>query len=96
MAIIVEEQKRGFNWFGTIVFLFVFLLILAGSYYLFFTAVPGIELVAPTLLQTNSQIANLQFDPGTVINHATLKNLKIIAGPPPVGTLGRPNPLIGF
>lgn len=96
MAIIVEENKKGFNWLAIVVFIFLLAVIFGGAYLLFFAPTPGIEVVAPTLLKTTAEISQIRFDASAVINHPSLKTLRQFGGLPTVGQLGRPNPLISF
>lgn len=96
MAILIEQDRKGFNWFGFLVFIFLLSVIVGGSYYLFFSPTPGIEFVAPTRLKTSSSIAQLNFDPSEVINHPHLKKLRKYGSPQSLGSVGRPNPLITY
>lgn len=96
MAIELEKQQRNINWFGIIVFIFLLSVIIGLVYFLFFTETPGIEVVAPSILQKTEKIADIQFDPSEVISHPVLKNLRQYGAMPGVGQLGRPNPFIRF
>jgi hypothetical protein len=96
MAIIVKERKKGVNWFSLVVTAFFLIVIIGGGYLLFFTTTPGIEVVAPSVLRSTSEIAGIQLDSSSVLNHPKLKGLKQYGGLPSVGSVGRPNPLIGF
>lgn len=96
MAIVLKEQKRGVNWFAAIVFIFFFAVVIGGGYYLFFAETPGIEIVAPSVLQSTAEIADVQFDPSQVINHQTLKELRQFGSPSGIGVLGKSNPFISF
>jgi len=97
MAIELKEQKRkGVNWFSILVFAFFFIVVIVGGYFLFFAETPGIEIVAPSVLRSTSEIAEVDFDPSQVISHPGLKSLRQYGGLPTVGRLGRPNPLLGF
>ena len=96
MAIVVKERKNGVNWFSLIVTIFFLVVILGGGYLLFFTEIPGIEVVAPSVLRSTSEIAGVKLDPSGVVNHPTLKGLRQYGGLPSVGNVGRLNPLLGF
>ena len=96
MAIVLEERKKGVNWFVILVFLFLFVVVIAGGYFLFFASTPGIEIVAPSILRSTSNIAEIELDPSQVISHPTLKRLRQYGGLPSVGSLGRTNPLLSF
>ena len=96
MAIELKEQKKGFNWFAVVVFVFLAVVIVGGGYLLFFTETPAIEIVAPSTLRETAKIAEVEFDPSVVVSHPVLKTLRQYGSRPGVGQLGRPNPLIGF
>ncbi|MFH1759083.1 MAG: hypothetical protein ABH822_00800 [Patescibacteria group bacterium] len=96
MAIVIKERNRGVNWFVFLVFIILFAIVIGGGYYLFFAPTPGIEVVSPSVLQSTSEIAEVQFDPSVVISHPQLKNLRQIGGLPTVGDLGRENPLLAY
>lgn len=92
MAIVIEQNKKRFSWFGFFITLFFFGVIFAGGYYLFFAPTPGIEILAPLPLQSAAELARLTFDPASVVNSREFKRLKIYTGVPSTGVLGRSNP----
>jgi len=96
MAIVLEQQKRGTNWFAIIVFVFFLIVIVGGGYYLFFAPVPGIEIIAPLALETAAELSQLQLDPTALINNPVLKNLRQYGSLPGTGALGRENPFVSF
>ncbi|MBM3281593.1 MAG: hypothetical protein FJY91_02515 [Candidatus Harrisonbacteria bacterium] len=96
MAIIIENRKSNFNFFTFLFFIFLFFVVIGGAYYLFFAPTPGIEIVAPSSLQSSEEIADVKFDPGSVIGDPVLKNLRQFGAPPEPGDLGRSNPFSSF
>lgn len=96
MAIVLEEQKKGISWFAISVFIFLFLVVFGGGYYLFFAPTPGIEFIAPSSLRSVSEIAEVEFNPADVVSNPILGTLQLNGGLPTTGSLGRPNPLLGF
>jgi len=96
MAIELRERKSNISWFGLFAFLFLLIVVVGGAYFLFFTATPGVEVIAPSVLKSTSELAEVEFDPSEVINHPRLKGLKQFGGLPTIGSTGRLNPLIGF
>ncbi len=96
MAIIIEQNKKKISWFGIFTTLFFVVLILGGGYFLFFAPIPGIEVVAPSGLESAVDLAKITFDPSGVVNSRQFKSLKIYTGLPSVGGLGRSNPFQPF
>ena len=92
MAIIIEQNKKKISWFGILATLFFVFLILFGGYFLFFAPTPGIEIVAPSRLESAVNLSKITFDPSSVVNSRQFKVLKIYTGLPSVGNLGRANP----
>ena len=96
MAIVIEQKKKSVNWFSVLTSVFFLLLILIGGYYLFFAPTPGIEIVAPSALQSAVDLSQITFDPSSVVNSRQFKSLKIYTGLPGTGVLGRGNPFQPF
>ncbi len=95
MALIMQqEERRGSNWFAVFVFFFLFAVILGGGYFLFFSATPGIEIIAPTSLQKTEAISQATIDSSRVINNPVLKTFREYGTVPSIGTIGRSNPFI--
>ena len=96
MAIILKERKKSVNWFAILVFIFLFFVVIGGGWFLFFAETPGIEIVAPSILEDTSNLSEIQFNPIEVVSHPALKSLRQYGTLPGVGQLGRTNPLISF
>jgi hypothetical protein len=96
MAIVIENRKSNFNFFSFLFFIFLFVVVIGGAYYLFFAPTPGIEIVAPSSLESSEKIADVKFDPSSVIGNPALKNLRQYSAPPEPGDLGRNNPFASF
>jgi len=93
MAILVESEKKSSNWVVTISILVVFVVILAGVYYVFFQTPTLIEVVTPRPLQGLSGLAQVSgFKPEEVVNSAAFKSLRSYAEDIVAPTLGRDNP----
>ncbi len=60
MAIVIEKEKRGMNWFAILIILVSAVVIGAAAYYLFFTETPLIEKVIPYQIQVSSQLSQIQ------------------------------------
>ena len=97
MAIIVEENKKGLNYyavFGWIVFIGI---LAAASYYIFFAAPHLIAIPSTGSLSTIAPIATVNLDPQTVVNSAEFQALtSTIPAPNPLSpaSVGRPNPFV--
>lgn len=96
MAIVIEQNKKKFSWYGVLVTLFFLTIILVGGYYLFFAPTPGIEIVAPNSFQSAVNLARITFDPASVVNSSQFKSLRVYTGLPTVGNLGRNNPFLPY
>lgn len=96
MAIIIEKRESRVNWFAIAVGIAVLGSVGAGAYFLFFSAAPLIEVVAPIRFQETTSLSRIDIDPGAVLNDAVYKALKPYVADPIPGTLGRPNPFISF
>ncbi len=94
MAIVIEQNKKKFSWFGIFTIIFFVMLILFGGYFLFFAPTPGIEVVAPSGLKSAVDLSKITFDPSSVVNSRQFKSLKIYTGLPSVGVIGRSNPFV--
>jgi len=96
MAIIIEQKREPFNWFGFFTVIFLLLVIFGGAYYLFFAPAPGIEIIAPLPLEQAGELSRIQFDPAAVVQSPQFKRLKVYSGLPGVGVLGRSDPFSPF
>lgn len=95
MALIMQQEtRRGTNWFGFFIFLFIFAVIVGSGYFLFFSPTPGIEIVAPSSLQATETVSQASLDSSKVINDPVLKTFREYGTVPSVGAVGRPNPFI--
>ena len=96
MAIIIQQQKKKMNWFALLIFLFFFAVIFGGAYFLFFTPLPGIEIIVPTTLKSAGKLSQVDFDSSKIITDPKLKTLRQYGDLPNTGELGRDNPFLGF
>ena len=98
MAIVLQQQKKKTNWFTIGIFISFLFLVLLSVYLLFFTGVPGIEVIAPTVLESAAKLSEeaKTFDPAVVTGHLFFQGAKKYGGLPSIGALGRNNPFVGF
>jgi len=94
MAIIIEEEKKGVNWFAIVSIILVVVIIAIAVYYLFFAPVPLIEKVVPTNLQSIQALSNIQLQPGVIINNSKFQILKTYVNPIIIGPVGKSNPFV--
>lgn len=92
MAIIIQQEKKKFSWFGVATTMVLIVLIVVAAYYFFFAPVPGIEIVAPSALQNTVNLSKITFDPSSVVNSRQFKSLRVYASPTGVGNVGKANP----
>ena len=104
MAIVLEQKKKSFSWFGFFVTLFLLAVIILGGYYLFFSPSPAIEIVIPPTVRSVVDLSNLSqqgfdpatFDPAAVVGSPKFRSLKRYIGAATTGALGRENPFQPF
>jgi hypothetical protein len=95
MAIIVEEEKNNGNltsWLGLIL---IFFIVVAAAYYLFFVTPAPAVITPPAGFADITPIAQVTFDPTTVLNNPTFQGLKQTIPEPTStgpGAVGKPNP----
>ena len=94
MAIIIEEEKKGINWFALVSIILVVIIIASAVYYLFFAPVPLIEKIVPTNLQSIQELSNIQLQPGVIINNSKFQILKTYVNQINVGPVGKNNPFV--
>jgi len=93
MAILVEGGKKSSNWVVTVSMLVIFVVILAGVYYVFFQKPKLIEVVTPRSLEDLSGLAKVSsFKPEAVIDSSAFKSLRSYAQDISTSTIGRDNP----
>ena len=92
MAILIDEEKRPFPWFPLLIAAVILVALVAGTYYLFFAAVPGIEVVLPPALKSANAISEIDVEPSRVINSPEFRALRVYTGLPSTGELGKANP----
>lgn len=96
MAIILEEEKKSFNWTKLAIVLAVVLALAAAIYFVFFAPTPVFEIIVPPPLESAQKISSFQIDPANVLNSQVFRSLRSYAPLPTVGSLGRPNPFLPF
>jgi hypothetical protein len=96
MAIVIEEEKKPVNWVAIASTAIFIVILFAGSYFLFFKKPEIVEEVVPKPLQDLSQISQLSFDPGAVLNSSKFKLLRQYTPEISAPTPGRSNPFKPF
>lgn len=96
MPFVVEEQRRGVNWFLMLGVLFAFGFLGLLTYYLFFAPTPFIESLIPARSQLIVEISKARFEPNDVLNDPTYQTLRQYTLPLEAGEIGRPNPFLPF
>lgn len=99
MAIAIKQQGSGINWFWIISIILFFIILLVGTYYLFFSPTPFIETIIPNEIKKTSQISEINIDSNqirSVTEHPVTKKLRQYVSPPDFGFFGRQNPFLTF
>ena len=96
MSILIEEEKRPIPWFPILIGLLILGAISGATYYLFFAAQPGIEVVLSPALRSVNNIADQldKFEPSLITTSDEFKALRVYTGPPTVGEIGKANPFM--
>ncbi len=76
MAIVVEEQRKRFNWFALMLVVLIVAALGIASYYLFFAPTPFIEKVAPSRLQSLKDVSQIELSPEIITANPTFQILK--------------------
>jgi hypothetical protein len=93
MAILVEEEKKSVNWVGIATTIIIIGILFFGAYYIFFKDPGVIEgLTAPKEVQNITQLSKTNIDPSKIIQSTEFKNLKDLADPLVLPSVGRANP----
>jgi hypothetical protein len=96
MAIIIESKERRVNWFPIVIGVVIVVSAVAALYFLFFSAAPLIETVAPIRLESAVSLSKINVDPNVILDDAVYKTLKSYIADPTPGVLGRQNPFLPF
>ena len=95
MAIVINDNERKVNWIAISIVSFILIVLILGTYYLFFSPTPLIEAIVPPDIQKVSQISEIDISVGMVrqvTDNPVTKMLKAHIAPPAPGSFGRENP----
>jgi len=98
MAIVIEKQKKGFNWFAVFIIIILAVIVGVAAYFLFFSSLPLVEKVIPYQLQVSTQLSQAQTQSlvQAVVNSKLYKSLQsyaILPTPSP-DNIGKTNPFV--
>lgn len=91
MAILVEEEKKTSNGSALFGSVMIFIIIAAAAYYIFFASPPAVLVTPPPNFAIIAPIAQISFDPTSVLNSQNFQTLKQYipepssTGPVPIG-----------
>jgi len=97
MAIVVEEEKTNSNTPAVLGWLIIVVIVLASAYYIFFAAAPAVVVPPPPNFESIAPIAQISFDPTTLVSSPAFQALKqYIAQPTSTGPVpvGKSNPFL--
>jgi hypothetical protein len=80
MAIIIDEQRRGFNWFALAVFLLIISISAIATYYLFFTSSPYVDKALPSQFKDLQALSPEAINPEAIISNPVYQSLKRYVG----------------
>ena len=95
MAIIIEENKKGFGLLNTLMWLIVIIVISFATYYIFFKKPEVIgEFIPPKdIFENIDQLSTITLDP-EIIKNPAFQSLTSYITVPVSGRAGRPNPFL--
>lgn len=96
MAIVLEGEKKRFNWKILALILAIVGVIGGGIYFLFFAPTPAIEVITSPAVRSASELSGIRFDPAAVVNSDAFRSLRRYSGDPTIGRVGRTNPFVKF
>ncbi len=96
MAIVIEKEKKGVNWFAIFTVIIIVAIIGIAGYLLFFSEVPLAEKVIPYQLEVSDQVSQLQFQSAVQVltNNKFYQSLQsyVILPLPSSDSIGKTNP----
>jgi len=96
MAFSFQDNTQKRDWFTIMTVATVFVFIVAGTYLLFFTEAPLIEVVAPPELKQVSELSQIEFDEAAFQQNETFNSLRRHVSDAQPGESGRENPFARF
>jgi len=96
MAIVLEGEKRRFDWKLPALILAITGVLGGGIYFLFFAPTPAIEVIVSPAVRSTSELSSIRFDPAAVVNSEEFRSLRRYGSDPTIGRVGRSNPFIEF
>ncbi len=96
MAIIIEGEKQSNGLVQITVAGIIVVIIIAVTYWVFFTEPPFVEVFAPQELENISRISQVETDPSVIADSPAFKALQVHVEEPQLGEFGRENPFARF
>lgn len=97
MAIVVEEDRsRTGGLIVVLVWLVIFGVIAAGTYYVFFKKPELIELKVPATFEDTARLSKITLTPEEIVNNPVFSVLKPYVSLPEPAAVGRENPFAPF
>lgn len=96
MAFSFQDNGQKRDWFTIITVAIVVVFVLFGTYLLFFTKAPLIEVVAPPELREVSDLSEINFDQAALEESEVLQSLRQHVSDAEPGEAGRENPFDRF
>lgn len=81
MAIVIEQNRKRFNWFALAVIVALVAIIGIAVYYLFFSPVPLIGSVLPPGVSSIEKISSSKFDPTSISQNSLFQVLRQYVNP---------------
>lgn len=98
MAIVIEEEGKNSSSTALVLgWVVVLAILLVAAYYIFFAAPPAVVVTPPANFQNIAPIAQINFDPASLLNGQSFQALKeYVAEPTSTGPvpIGKANPFV--
>ncbi len=96
MAFVFENQSNGGNLLNTIGIAVIVIVLGVGTYLLFFTEAPLVDVIAPAELESISRLSDADINEGVLKQDPVYQKLGIKVGDIEIGEAGRENPFARF
>ncbi|MGC9611116.1 MAG: hypothetical protein ABSE68_02760 [Minisyncoccia bacterium] len=96
MAILIEQDKKSFNWFNAIIVIVVVAILFGVVYFVFFNNPQLIDVVVPGNLSNIKQLSQVQIDPTPVVSTLNKYFTNNYGSSLSIPTPGRPNPFLPY
>ncbi|TSC81955.1 MAG: hypothetical protein G01um101420_738 [Parcubacteria group bacterium Gr01-1014_20] len=96
MAIVIEETRRRTSFVSIFTWIVIISVIVAASYYIFFTKPATVDFVIPNEFQDTTELSTIKLNRALIDNDPIFGTLEPRITPPSEARTGRLNPFLPF